>query len=180
MIVLYKSNYSHTEFYAKCISEELGADLLRIDKANIESLEKYKTIIYGEGIYAGGFKGAKKFKKIMERYGDKKNYIFFSTSISDPKKEDHRSAIMEGIKNSIGAENTNHVKVFMLRGGLNYKKLNLLHRIMMMGLVSMLKKKPDEDKTSDDISLIETYGGELDFTNKSDLDELYEYLRGLN
>ena len=58
------------------------------------------------------------------------------------------------------------VQLFVLRGGLNYKKMNLFDRFLMFMMVSMLKIKKKEKLDDDSKGIIATYGKVVDFTNK--------------
>ena len=56
-VVLYGSKYGSTKQYAEWIAEELNADLLDVNDANLQNIKNYDTIIYGGAVYAGGITG---------------------------------------------------------------------------------------------------------------------------
>ena len=49
----------------------------------------------------------------------------------------------------------------------------------MAALKRSADKTPPEQRTSDDVGIIETYGKEVDFTNKTAIEPLVEYVRTL-
>ena len=52
-IVAYKSKSGYTKTYAEWIAQELHCDIK--ENAELSDLAGYDTIIYGGGMYAGGF-----------------------------------------------------------------------------------------------------------------------------
>ena len=64
--IIYSSHYGFTEAYAHWLAEDLSADLLEAGKVRREDLEKYGTIIYGGGLYAGGVNGTSLLVKNAE------------------------------------------------------------------------------------------------------------------
>jgi len=71
-------------------------------------------------------------------------------------------------------------KVFHLRGGIDYKKLGIVHRAMMAMLKTMMTgKKPREEWTDEQKLLIDTYGDRVDFTDRRSINPIVEYIRKL-
>ena len=56
-IVAYKSKSGYTKTYAEWIAQELGCDIK--ENAELSDIIDYDTIIYGGGMYEGGFNGVK-------------------------------------------------------------------------------------------------------------------------
>lgn len=67
--------------------------------------------------------------------------------------------------------------IFHLRGGIDYKKLNLRHRAMMTLLYNKAKHLPEEEKTAEVRAMIETFNSEVDFV---DYDTLEPIAEGIN
>lgn len=59
------------------------------------------------------------------------------------------------------------VHFFVLRGGLNYKKMNILDRILMYFLYKSIKNKDPRELDDDSKGILATYGKVVDFTNKN-------------
>lgn len=73
-----------------------------------------------------------------------------------------------------------NIKVFHLRGGIDYTKLNLMHKTMMSMLVKIVKKKDREELNAEQKEMIDTYGQVVDFTDKQSLQPIIEYIKNLD
>lgn len=177
-LVVYKSKYGHTQKYAQWISEDLGASLVDLKDLKADDVKSHTNIIYGESIYAGKFKGLKKFFGLAKDYPDK-NYIFFSVSLADTSDQDNLSYIKDSIKASMEGSKIKFDKTYFFRGGIDYKNLGLAHKSMMAMLVTMLKRKDQEDLTQEDKDMIETYGTKVEFEDRGSIDDLVSYVRDL-
>ena len=125
--VIYKSIYGATKKYATWIAEELGAELLEQKKVKPNDLQKYDLIIYGGGIYASGISGIDLVTK-----NPVNSLIVFTVGLANPETTDYTEILDKNIPSELKAK----VKVFHLRGNMNYKELSLLHR----GMMAMMKK----------------------------------------
>lgn len=67
-------------------------------------------------------------------------------------------------------------KFFYLRGGFNYNKLPLFDKVVMTLLKWKLKTKKKEELTPDDIGMLEAYDKPVDFTRKSNIEEIVAYV----
>lgn len=163
-IVVYKSKYGSTEKYAKWISEETQADIFKAKEVNVEKLKEYDTIVYCGGLYAGGILGFSLIKNNFSKLCDKKLIIVAVGATL--KKED----ASEEVKNhNLPEEMKDRVLFFLLRGGLNYKKMNIIDRLLMFLLVKSIKKKKTEELDKDSTGIIASYGKVVDFTNKKSI-----------
>lgn len=77
-------------------------------------------------------------------------------------------------------EMKDNIKVFHLRGGIDYTKLNLMHKTMMSMLVKIVKKKDREELNAEQKEMIDTYGQVVDFTDKQSLQPIIEYIKNLD
>lgn len=171
--VVYKSNYGSTKTYAQEISKELNADLFLYSQIDIEKLLNYDTIVYGGGLYASGINGISIITKNFEKLKDK-NLIVFTVGLA---KTDNKEIFVPIIKKNFNGEMTEKIKIFNLRGGINYKKLNLVHRGMMAMLKSMVSSK--KELSDEEIQLLNTYGKEVDFTEISTINPIIEYIKNI-
>lgn len=171
--VIYKSKYGTTEKYANWISEELGADLYEFDEVNTQILLEYDTIIFGGGMYAGGVLGFSTFAKRSYESIKDRNIILFGVGSSLNKK----SAVEAIQKNNMSEEMYWKIKPFFLRGGLDYKKMKRLDRLAMfiMKKIIQAKKLSDEDS----LGILATYGKTVDFTDKSSISPIIEYVNAV-
>ena len=118
-IVVYKSISGFTKKYAQWIAKELNAVLYKKDNITVRTLLKYETVIYGGSLHAVGIIGLDLIKKNFEALKDK-NIIVFATGAS-PFKD---GLIKEIFSNNFCEDQKETVKVFYLRGGFNFDKLN--------------------------------------------------------
>ena len=71
------------------------------------------------------------------------------------------------------------VKQFHLRGGIDYKKLGLLHKAMMAMLYRSVRKKDYNSLRREDQMMLDTYGGQVDFQEHSTIEPLVNYVKHL-
>lgn len=165
-IVLYQSKYGFTETYARWIAEDLGADLQTADQVKPADLQNYDIIVYGGGLYAGGVSGISLLTKQFEHIKDKAIYLFTvgAADVTDQENIDHiRSSLARVLTPAMQAT----IKLYHLRGGMKYSKMKLGHRVMMGMMIKMLRKKPDSALRAEDKMMLETYGQDVDFTDRS-------------
>ncbi len=173
IVVIYSSHYGFTEAYARWLAEELTADLLEAGKVRKEDLEKYGTIVYGGGLYAGGVNGISLLVKNAERLQGKKLYLF-TVGASDPADPENAANIRNGIAKVLPSTMLEAIGIYHLRGGLRYSKMSMVHRTMMAMLRKVLLKKPEAERRSEDKALLETYGQDISFLDRAAIAPLVE------
>lgn len=162
IVVVYKSKYGSTEKYAKWIAEALSADIFGANEITPNKLENYTTIIYCGGLYVGGILG---FSLIKKNYSKLQNKKIIVVAVGATLKNEE---VKEELKNkNLTDEMKNKVHFFVLRGGLNYKKMNALDRFLMYLMYKSIKKKDPETLDDDSKGILATYGKVVDFTNKN-------------
>lgn len=171
--VIYKSRYGFTKKYAEWIAEELGAELRDAANTRPADLQAYDVILYGGGLYAGGVNGISLLTKSFESIKDKALFLFTvgAADVTDAQNTDHIRAELNKV---LTPEMQRKIKVFHFRGGIDYPRLNLVHRMMMSTLVKMLKKKPESEWREEDKTMIETYGQVVDFSDRSSIAALVQ------
>jgi menaquinone-dependent protoporphyrinogen IX oxidase len=174
VLVMYFSKYGSTQKYAEWIASELKGDVYNIKKIKQDIFKNYDTIILGSGLYAGGIEG---INIIIDNYETikEKRLVIFTCGLADYTKTENINEINKRIEKMLPASIKENIKIYFLRGGINYKKLNLKHKIMMR-----LKKKivmQKEILNEENKEFIETYGKTIDFTNKSNIMEIIEYCK---
>jgi menaquinone-dependent protoporphyrinogen IX oxidase len=168
--VIYKSIYGTTKRYAEWIAEELGASLLEMSTVKPAQLMDYDVVVYGGGLYAGGIAGVKLVAK-----NPCKSLVVFTVGLATPEITDYT----EKLTKSFTAERLKRIKVFHLRGGIDYGRLSMVHKAMMAVMKNETEKKPVAERTSDDGLLLETYGGKCDFVDRETIKPLVDYVRAL-
>jgi menaquinone-dependent protoporphyrinogen IX oxidase len=174
--VIYKSKYGSTKKYAEWIASELKSILFECSQIKPEDLLQYDTIIFGGGLYASGINGISLITKNFQTIKNK-NIIVFTVGLAATEDKEIFKPIIE--KNCT-QELRNKIKFFHLRGGIDYKKLNFIHKPMMAMLKTMVSKKKPEEMTDEDRMMLDTYGEKVDFTDKNTIEPLISYIKNLN
>ena len=166
--VIYGTKHGTTKRYAEWISEEIGADLFSYEDIAAKKIGSYKNIIFGGGLYAGGILGVKKVKKNLPE-----NLIVFTVGLADPNENDYSPILNKNFT----SEQLERIKVFHLRGGIDYSELSFLHRVMMSFVKKSVVKTPEEKRTSEDVALLETYGQKVCFVDRETIQPIIDYYR---
>ncbi|HHW67744.1 MAG: hypothetical protein PWP07_207 [Epulopiscium sp.] len=174
-VVLYKSKYGSTKKYAEWIANALNCDLYECSKIKPESLLSYDTIVFGGGLYASGINGVSLITKNFQRIKDKQ-IIVFTVGLSSTDEKEKFKPILE---KNFTQEILNKIKIFHLRGGIDYKKLNFIHKIMMSMLKSIISRKKPEEMTDEDRGVLETFGSKVDFTDQKTIEPIISYIQTL-
>ena len=166
-IIIYGSQYGTTKMYAEELSKRINVKALSFEK--IDDINKYNKIIYLGGLYAGGVLGmSKTFKKLNDM--NNRRIILVTVGLADPKNTENINNIRNAIKRQLSKNILEKIKIFHLRGGIDYSKLNFVHKTLMNLLYKKAKNLPEEKKTVEDKAIIETYGKKVSFIDFSDLD----------
>ena len=165
-IVIYDSKYGHTKQYAEWIAKECSCAALPRKQASSATLSDYDTIIYGGGLYAGGVSG---INLLTENYDllTTKNVILFTCGLADPENKENVAHIREALSKVLSSDMMSHFQIFHLRGGIDYKRLNLIHKAMMGMMRKMLLGKNPSERSAEDEELLRTYGKVVDFTDRN-------------
>jgi flavodoxin len=173
--VIFKTKYGHTKQYAEWISEELKCDLFEQSEISAEKMLGYDTTIYGGGLYASGILGIELITKNFSSIKGK-NIVVFTVGLADP---DIKSQFEPIINKNFTDEMQKKINIFHLRGGINYKELGIVHKAMMAALKSSVKNKKGE-LTDEDKQMLETYGEQIEFTDKGTIEPLVSFVRSFN
>lgn len=172
-IVIYKSKTNFSKRYAEWIAEELSADIFSVSKISIEKVKEYDIVIFGGSLHAVGINGIKFITKNFKAFQNKK-VIIFATGAS-PLKE---TILNEIENNNFTKEQQKYIKLFYLRGGFDYSKLNLGDKFLMTLLKWKLKSK--KELTPDENGMLLAYNNPVDFMRKENIQELIKYVNSIN
>ncbi len=171
-VVIYKSKYGSTKQYAQWISEALDADLFDVAKVSEQDLGQYQTIVYGGGLYASGIIGSDFLVKNYELLKEKR-IVVFTVGLAKPQLTDYTKII----EMNFPPEMRESIKIFHLRGAMDYKHINIKHKAMMSLLVKKIRKIEEKDRDEEVKLMLQTYGQTVDFTDKSTIDGLVDYCK---
>ena len=169
-IIIYGSHYGTTKQYAEELSKRTNIKAISFKKFN-QQINDYDNIIYLGALYAGGVLGMSKTLKKLNNISNKK-ILIATVGLSDPTDEVNKNNIRNNIKNQIPKEVLEKAKIFHLRGGIDYSKLNFAHKTMMKLLYNAVKNLPEEKQTAEDRAMIETYNKKVNFIDFSSLDKI--------
>lgn len=175
-LVTYASKYGSTEKYAQWIAEALCCDIKPVKEVDGSVLTKYDVIIHGGGLYAGGLSGINMLVKNFDSIADKQ-IILFSCGLANPEDPDNVAHIEAGLARVLNPEMQRRIKQFHFRGGIDYKKLNLVHKAMMAMLRQSMLKKDYDSLRNEDKLMLDTYGTQVDFTDQNSITALIEYVK---
>lgn len=171
--VIYKTNYGTTKKYAQWIAEELEARLIENNKIKAKDLAEYDTIIYGAPVFASSIDGV---SLITQNYSEirAKNIVVFSVGLTDTDDESEMKAM--DIHN-FTTEMLLHIKIFHLKGGMDYSKLKFVHK----GIISMISKsiEKNENPTETDKMFANCKDKPIDFTDKDSIKPLCDYVKSI-
>ena len=168
-IIIYGSHYGTTKQYAKELSRRTNIEAISFK--NVKEINDYDNIIYLGGLYAGGVLGMSKTIKKLNNIVNKK-IIIVTVGLSDPMDEVNKNNIRNNIKKQVSKEIFEKAKIFHLRGGIDYSKLNFKHKTMMKLLYNAVKNLQKEKQTAEDRAMIETYNQKVNFVDFSSLDKI--------
>ena len=169
VVVIYKSKYGTTKQYAELIAQALEAPIFEASKVKPSRLLSYDVVVYGGCLYAGRIGGIELVAK-----NPCKLLVVFTVGIANPDITDY-SVIL---KKNFAPDLLSTTKVFHLRGGINYKKLGIIHKGMMVMLKKTMANKAETELSSDDKAILETSGGKADFTDKNTIEPIVEFVKG--
>ena len=178
ILVLYESRYGSTQQYAEAIGRAMGCPVYSRRALPQGLLEECSVLVYGGGLYAGGVAGIRSLKQAMERFPRKK-FVLFTCGIADPSQPETLENIRRGVERALGSEALGRLRLFCLRGRLDYSQLTPLHRMMMAALCRVVKSRDPDTLTSEDRQLLATYGSRIDFVDPGSLTPLLSYLEQL-
>jgi menaquinone-dependent protoporphyrinogen IX oxidase len=170
ILILVSSQTGFTMRYADWISEETGADIMRLEEVSDDSVRPYRIIVFGCPIYGNEYHRMRKCREIQKRHPDKK-FIFFATGIY-PATEKTLGRIQ---RNNFG--NEKDVALFYFPGGLKKEKLTGSQRALL-GIYKVMMKRRD-DLSEDDRTVLKRMGVSGDYTDRSYIDPLIQLLEKL-
>jgi menaquinone-dependent protoporphyrinogen IX oxidase len=173
---LYFTKYGSTKKYAEWITEELKGDIFGIKNVRHDQLHEYDIILLGSALYAGSIKGINLLVDNYEKIKDKK-LVIFTCGVADYSKTQNCDGIYKRLEEAIPKNILDSIKVFYLRGSVNYKKLSLQHKLMMGMVRKMILKKGLDNLNEENKEFLETFGKTVDFTDKNSIKGIIDYCR---
>lgn len=177
-VVIYESKYGFTKRYAEWIAEALSCPVFEQKKFCTKDFAQYETIIYGGGLYAGGVSGIRLITGNWSLLSDKQ-VVLFTCGLANPGDSYNVSNIRQSLSKILSDDMMKRIRLFHLQGGIDYRRLSFIHKTMMSMLRKMLQKKDEHTLRREDRLILETYGQNLDFTEKGSIRPLVKCVLNL-
>ena len=170
-IILYKSKYGATKKYVDWLVEDLMFDCLETTKATIELLKKYDTVILCGGIYASGIAGLSFLKKNQSQFIDKKIVVLCVGA--SPFDEE----AIKQVKNHNLKDELKDIPLFYARGAWDEDVMTFKDRTLCKLLQKAVSKKEPDTYEIWEKALMCAIGQKCDWTDKSNLSSLLEFVK---
>ena len=168
--VIYQSKHGTTKQYAQWIAGALNAAPVEASTVKPAQLTEYDIVIYGGWLFAGKISGVKLVTKHTCNA-----LVVFTVGITDPQTTDYTSILAENFT----PELLPNIKVFHLRGGIDYRKLGFVQKSMMTMVKKYAEKKSPDEYSSENRAVLETYGETVDFTDISAIAPIVDCVRAM-
>ena len=173
-VILYGSRYGTSRRYAQALAERTGLPCYPADQA--ARAEGCAELVYVGGLYAGGVCGLGRALRALSP-DPARRYLIATVGLADPGDAANRARICASLQKQLPPELVDRAEIFHLRGGIDYSRLSLRHRVMMAVLYRSLRRLPPDRQTAEDRALLASYGTRLDFTDPAALDPIVEAIR---
>lgn len=177
ILVAYRSRYGHTRSYAEWLAADLDADLVDLGERSSATLAGAAVAILVTPIYAGRLLGAKRFAALAGQ-APGVPLVGVSVSASDPADPTNTSAYRAAFEAVFPAALQARMRWFHLRGGIDYPRLSLVHRVMMW-LAVRAARRAAADGDAEAQAMVATYGTEVDFRDRTTIRPIVDHVRDL-
>lgn len=162
MIVVYGSRYGHAKRYAEEFAKLTG--VRAVPCKEVKRIEE--SAVYFGAVYAGNIKGLAS----AARRTDAAKAEFFAVvavGLTDSADAATQNALQRAALAAFPAPLQKKLKMFYLRGGIDYAKLSAPHRFLMKLMYAAEKKTPPEKRSAQAAAIVETYGTCSDFYDET-------------
>lgn len=168
-VILYGTCYGSSKQYAEALSRKTGEPCMAYDQAG--ELDAYERIVYIGSLYAGGVLGMANTLGKLANW-QQKQIVIATVGLADTTDAENIQNIRKAMARQLPVGMMEHARLVHLRGGIDYSRLNVKHRVMMGLLVQKAKNLPPEKKTAEVRAMIDTYNQVVDFVDLARLEEL--------
>jgi len=177
-VVIYESKHGATRQYAQWIAEDLQCRFVERKTVDINDVKTADVVVYGGAIYAGGVSGVSFLRKNFQVLKSK-HLVVFTCGLSNPADSQNTDHIRERLANTLTTPVMGQTKIFHLRGAIDYRRLNMVQKVMMAMVVRPVKKKDPASRTAEEQQMLDTYGNAVSFMDRASVAPLVEYVRSL-
>ena len=174
-VILYGSRYGTSRRYAQALAERTGLPCYPADQA--ARAEGCAELVYVGGLYAGGVCGLGRALRALAP-DPARRYLIATVGLADPHDAENIRNIRTALQARLPKPVLDNARLFHLRGGIDYSRLNFAHRTMMRLLYAAAKNQPPEQQNAETRAMIETYGKAVDFVDLAALGPIVQALAG--
>ena len=167
--VVYGSMYGHTKRYAEHFAQHFDTEAVSYKECGC--LNADDTVVYFGALFVGGVHGLESIK------GTPKHVTLVTVGLSDPTNPENVANIRKSIELSESKLDFDIADVFHLRGGIDYKNLQLKHKLMMKMLYTKAKRTPEAEQSDETKTMLKTYGGVVDFVDPQTLAPIVDHVK---
>ena len=105
----------------------------------------------------------------------------FTCGLADTEDSKNIQHIISDINKVFTDDMKRLIKIYCFRGGIDYSKLSFVHKMMMAMMYKVIvgKSRKSKDEWEKNKAFIESYGKEIDFTDREAVVPLVKYVREL-
>ena len=140
-LIVYKSCTGFSRRYAEIIGEATGAEVMELKQVTAQIMGGYDRVVYGAGLYAGSLNGFKKARALFRKSGAGKLMVFAAGAMPPDSP-----MLEETWKRNLTEEELREIPHFYLLGGLDYKGMNAVHKLMMKVAITGVSKTKEKDE----------------------------------
>lgn len=146
-LVVYKSKTGFAKKYAEMIAQATGAQLMPLANVSSVVMDRFETIVFGGGLYAGSINGIKKAKALYAKSSAKRMIVFACGATPNAAKD----AIEAVWNKNLTDTELSYMPHFYMQGGLAYDKMSPVDRAVMK-MVAVAKHSAGLKKSHDIMS----------------------------
>ena len=132
-LVIYKSKTGFTKEYAGHIAQAVGAQLMPLCDVSQVVMDRFETVIFGGGLYAGRINGLEKLKKLYCSSTATRLVVFACGATPN----EAAGAIESMWKQNFTDMELSAVPHFYMQGGLAYEKMSPADRFAMKAVAKL-------------------------------------------
>ena len=161
-VIVYSSRNGTTQRYAEWLAQDCPARLIPWREAVVDELAEYETVVFGGCVYNGLIEGISLIKNNRDTLRGCRLFVF-TVGLTQPGDE---AAFQQVLDRNFEPGELEGIRFHHFLGALDFRKMSLMQRMMMRLLKKSIQKKPEENRSVLESSILEAYGGQVDFTNR--------------
>jgi hypothetical protein len=171
---VYKSLSGFTEKYARWIAEEFTATCIDIKTFRPNMVNESTVLIFGGSLHAIGINGYQMLinKLTKCKY---KELVLFAVGASPYKKGIETEIVDANLK----TPEERRGRLFYLRGGFNFSKLDIRNKILMQLLKLKILSKNERKRSADEKGMLASYDRPMDATKRENIADIVSYIKTL-